>query len=417
MKKLISILMTIVILAGLCITGSAEAVTAPDIRVFVNGNRYSQQYILNETTMLSAQLTDENAFDRFAKVIVDLNCNKEVVIFESPVFDVEIRPYLYTETETGYRAEITGPDPMAKYAEVSFLLKAIAKGDPAVNITAVGITKEGHSEDLVLAVDIPNNKVYEKDEIPHIVTELQPPVFGDRVSFNSFGHIFAYAPQTVDEISRMLSSSDSSSVIKYLPVDAAVRENVISGDIFALEFEGKLCDFVQVFVMGDANADGVVSSADARVVLRYSAKYNENVGISLNSCDVNHDGNINSADARMILRVAAKIDYFRHNNVTLWVNQTYKIGQLESKAGIMYMWRCTVSDPDGIEVTEKIESSVDNTGKPPEEIVVGASSLQTFTLKAKKLGTFDVHFELICPWKNDVIAEFGFTVVVDDILQ
>ena len=420
MKKFVSIILTIIMtslcVVGCTVVGYAEDVSAPDMRVFVNGNRYSQQYILNESTMISAQLTDESVFDRFAKVVVDLSCNKEVVIDESPVYGMELRPYLYTETETGYRAEINGADFMAKYTGVSFLLKAIAKGDPAVSFTAVGITKEGLCEDLVLSVDIPNNKVYEKDEIPHIVTEIKPPVFGDKFLFTSFGHIFAYKPQTPTEIMRMLSSSDSDSVIKYLPADAAVRENVVSGDIFALEFEGKLCDFVQVFVMGDANSDGLITSADARAVLRYAASLETDINNANNSCDVNHDGSVNAADARMILRVAAQLDYFRFKDVTVWQNQQYKIGPLVSASDGGFLWRCTVSEENAIEITGKIEQSVDNAGKTPEEIIVGAPALQTFILKPLKQGEFYVHFELIRSWESEPIEEFGFTVVVDDIL-
>ena len=114
MKKFVSIILTIIMtslcVVGCTVVGYAEDVSAPDMRVFVNGNRYSQQYILNESTMISAQLTDESVFDRFAKVVVDLSCNKEVVIDESPVYGMELRPYLYTETETGYRAEINGAE-------------------------------------------------------------------------------------------------------------------------------------------------------------------------------------------------------------------------------------------------------------------------------------------------------------------
>ena len=66
---------------------------------------------------------------------------------------------------------------------------------------------------------------------------------------------------------------------------------------------------------------------------------------------------------------------------------------------------------------KKTESSVDNTGKPADEIIVGAPSLQTFSLKVKKLGTYDVHFELTCPWEDTVLEEFGFSIVTDDVLN
>ena len=417
MKKLISILMSIFIIAGLCVTGYAEEVTAPDVSVFISGKKYSQQYILNEHIDINAQFTDENIFDRYEKLIVDCECNKDVVIFETPVFDIQLGTYLYTETQTGYRAELSGPDGMVKYPCADFFLDVIGKGTPDVKISAVGITADGEENELVVAAELPNNKVYEKEEIPHIVTNLQPPVFPSyRVSPHP-SWIYTYAPQTAEEISRMLSSSDEDSVIKYLPADTAVREYVVSGDVFALEFEGKLCDYICVYVMGDANSDGIITSSDAREALRYTAKLENDAKYSSIVCDTDRDGKVTAADARMILRVAAQIDYFRLKNVTLWVNQSFYVDPLVSASGGGYMWRCTVSDESAIEITEKITPSVDNTGKPPEEIIIGAPALQNFILKPLKQGKFDIHFELIRSWEDEPIKEFGFTVVVDGILQ
>ena len=168
--------------------------------------------------------------------------------------------------------------------------------------------------------------------------------------------------------------------------------------------------------MGDANSDGLITSADARAVLRYAASLETDINNANNSCDVNHDGSVNAADARMILRVAAQLDYFRFKDVTVWQNQQYKIGPLVSASDGGFLWRCTVSEENAIEITGKIEQSVDNAGKTPEEIIVGAPALQTFILKPLKQGEFYVHFELIRSWESEPIEEFGFTVVVDDIL-
>ena len=347
MKKVISLIMAIAIFASICIPVKAKEAETPDL--YVTCDLYSQQYILGETSLIVAYLTDENMFDRYDKIIVDLACNKNIVIDQTVDYGTDIRPYAYTETENGYRAELTSTE---LTNAVAFTLTAITKGDPAVNITAVGITKDGQTKNLVLEIDIPNNKIYEKSEIPHIETELQPPVFGDHGFFTTFGLVYAYSAVTPDEVMSMLSSPDENAVIKYLPKNEKAGKYVCSGDVFALEFEGKLCDFIQVFIIGDANDDGNINSADARLVLRHSANL-EDKEFSGRYCDVTNDGEINAADARMILRVAAKIDYFRHKNVTLWENQTYKVGPLKSAAGIMYMWKCTVSDPDGIEVTEK----------------------------------------------------------------
>ena len=57
-------------------------------------------------------------------------------------------------------------------------------------------------------------------------------------------------------------------------------------------------------MLGDVVADGRITSADARKVLRYAAKlesYSANIEIN---GDVNRDGRITSADARLILNIA-----------------------------------------------------------------------------------------------------------------
>lgn len=162
--------------------------------------------------------------------------------------------------------------------------------------------------------------------------------------------------------------------------------------------------------------DGIITSADARIVLRTSAQLDYEVFPYDTHGDVNFDNKMTAADARMILRVAAKIDYFKLQSITVWQNQPCKIGPLVSASDGGYMWRCTVSEEGAIEVTETIEPSVDNTGKKPDEIVVGAPAIQTFMLKPLKQGEFYVYFELIRSWETEPIKEFGFTVVVDDIL-
>ncbi len=63
-------------------------------------------------------------------------------------------------------------------------------------------------------------------------------------------------------------------------------------------------------VLGDVNADGKVNAADARIVLRASAKLTQLNGNEILSADVNGDGKVNASDARIILRVAAKLQEF-----------------------------------------------------------------------------------------------------------
>ncbi len=60
---------------------------------------------------------------------------------------------------------------------------------------------------------------------------------------------------------------------------------------------------------GDANCDGTVSAADARFVLRCSAKLDiPEEGLEY-AADVSGDGKITAADARTILRISARLEY------------------------------------------------------------------------------------------------------------
>lgn len=59
---------------------------------------------------------------------------------------------------------------------------------------------------------------------------------------------------------------------------------------------------------GDVDFNTVITSADARLVLRHAAQLATLSGDALKAADVTKDGNITSADARLILRCAANLE-------------------------------------------------------------------------------------------------------------
>lgn len=64
---------------------------------------------------------------------------------------------------------------------------------------------------------------------------------------------------------------------------------------------------------GDINADGRVTAADARIILRISAKLEPDGSYSeeqMKAADFNKDGKVNASDARCTLRQAARLDPF-----------------------------------------------------------------------------------------------------------
>ena len=63
------------------------------------------------------------------------------------------------------------------------------------------------------------------------------------------------------------------------------------------------------YLVGDANLDGSITAADARIILRISAKLDtlEKYNLTIANIDANFDGSITAADARIVLRVSAKL--------------------------------------------------------------------------------------------------------------
>ncbi len=74
--------------------------------------------------------------------------------------------------------------------------------------------------------------------------------------------------------------------------------------------EGNVTNYY-VSVTGDIDSDGKINAADARHILRASAKIDELTGVYFTAADVNLDGKVNAADARKTLRVAAHLEFFK----------------------------------------------------------------------------------------------------------
>ena len=62
------------------------------------------------------------------------------------------------------------------------------------------------------------------------------------------------------------------------------------------------------YTPGDVNGDGGVTAADARIILRVSAKLEQLSDAQFVIADINSDGKVNASDARTALRISAKLD-------------------------------------------------------------------------------------------------------------
>ena len=66
-------------------------------------------------------------------------------------------------------------------------------------------------------------------------------------------------------------------------------------------------DVIFNYLSGDADSNNILTAADARIILRASAKLENLETEAIAICDVNNDLKITSSDARLILRKAAKL--------------------------------------------------------------------------------------------------------------
>lgn len=103
-------------------------------------------------------------------------------------------------------------------------------------------------------------------------------------------------------------SAESESVITFsekgiYKIFCAVKDSTNS---IASAFSAEIT--VVDIMLGDVNGDSVITAADARLALRYSAKIGELTADGLFAADVNKDGAVNASDARTILRCAANLE-------------------------------------------------------------------------------------------------------------
>lgn len=162
-------------------------------------------------------------------------------------------------------------------------------------------------------------------------------------------------------------------------------------------------DTTQLEDTGDINSDRRITSEDARLALRASAKLEDLDEIQTYAADVNRDGKVNTADARQILRVSARLDTFQVE-VKLKPGQEYVIDSVYAKGS--YRWTCTVSPETGLDMTETVEKLSMDT---PE----GTTPEQTYGFTAKNAGTYTAVFQFVSIGGKNVYREITYTFYVD----
>lgn len=114
----------------------------------------------------------------------------------------------------------------------------------------------------------------------------------------------------VDEIKSQLKNENVNIVDKDGKTIAANGKVGTGSKIQLVDGNGNVVSEYEVIVLMDVNGDGSVTAADARIVLRHSAKLDKLEGAYKAAADINGDAKITAASARKILRVAAKLDEY-----------------------------------------------------------------------------------------------------------
>ena len=96
--------------------------------------------------------------------------------------------------------------------------------------------------------------------------------------------------------------ADGSYIVEEDTVTTGVRFNYKTADNWNTDYV--------IAVTGDIDADGKITAADARLIIRAAAQIDTLTGAYAVAADVNGDGKILASDARTTLRVAANIERF-----------------------------------------------------------------------------------------------------------
>ncbi len=406
MKKLISILMSTVIIMTTFIFLSAGNVAGAAMPPEIYLLAPYQHYIAGEEITFDLKIPVDVVKDIiYAKLFID--CNTDVLKFKNA--DYTTGELSVTETDKGYTFEfypcLDETNAATFRATLTF---TVAEGDIDVNAHALLQYRDSDTaREARLADDLPNNTVFQSDEVPRLM------ITGDLEIFRKGDTIYLPYSITKNELKGKIRSTHNEYPVDYKVMYHTETEYALTGDELFVTFDGRQGEKVRICILGDADYNGIVNAADARKTLRYSAKLEPFPEKFSNGCDFNGNCIADASDARKLLRISAKLDHFEPVEVRVSKDSPYKFGTLMSLSDAGYLWRCTASDETAFEITEEHKPSVDNTGKPPEEIIVGDSVLQTFTLLPKKTGVYEIHFEHARPWNNELLEEFSFVLVVE----
>ena len=399
MKRIISILMSTVIFMTTFIILSAGNVAGAALPPEIYLTAPNQNYIAGEEITFEMKIPEDVIKD-VVYVQLFIDCNTDVLKFRTA--EQSKGELTVTETEKGYTIDFY-PWFMATNTETfrATLTFRVSEGDIDVNAHALLQYRDSETtREAVLIKDLPNNTVFSSDEEPRLIIQGELSIYrkGDTI----------YLPYSItkSELSSKIRSTHKEYPAEYKVFCDTDTEYALTGDELSVSFDRRQGETVRICILGDADYNGIVNAADARKTLRYAAKLELFPEHFSEGCDFNGNLIPEASDARKILRISAKLEEFDNPEITLFEDEKFVIEKLKNAGSGLYNWRCTVSDEDAFEITESV------TPPAPEDFKPGTPFEQTFTFKALKAGTYNIHFELIANHEDEPIEEFEFAVTV-----
>ena len=399
MKKIISVLMSIIIIITSFVILSAGNVAGAVMPPEIYLSAPNQHYIAGENITFDMKIP-ANVIENVVYVQLLIDCDTDVLKFISA--DQSKGELAVTETEKGYKIEYY-PWAMATNTETftATLTFRVEKGDIDVNAHALlQYSDSDTAAEARLAADLPPDTVYDAAEVPRLS------ITGDIAIYRKGNTIYLPYSITKSELKSKIRSTLKEYPAEYKVTNHTETQYALTDDELYINFDGRQGETVRISILGDANNDGIVTASDARKVLRYSAQLEPFPEFFDEGCDLDNNKGASAGDARKILRIASQLDSFDIAEFTIIEGHDLTVAKLLNAGSGLYNWRCTVSDKDAFEITEEITPPAEEDFKP------GTPFEQTFTIKALKAGTYDVHFKLIANHEDEPIDDFHITVNV-----
>ncbi len=335
MKKISAILVAFIMFFSVVIVPVSAESSAPEMSVKSTPN-WGYDYELDDKYVFPDYFcvgtTDSINFSLGGIETLEL-CEFDV-LYNSEVFDfVQVDPYVVIvpcivgavpDSVPVLKAEVVSDGKMhvviksdatikKQYFFVNLAFKVKATGNCDIEVDNVILTDcDGKNYDVVVNTDRVPVRAVDRQNIPSVKLDFEQTLSYYYGSSNYVTTELSY-PMTVSEFISTVQVSDE--ICEKIVVNdkgdrLGADEKIPTGARFVVLYEGLSVYVTNLVLIGDVNGDAQINAADARKVLRYTARIDMD---SMDSAEIyaantakNNEG-ITAADARELLRFSAGI--------------------------------------------------------------------------------------------------------------